>query len=300
MNWYLKCFRQYADFEGRARRKEFWMYSLFNFAIYAVLMLIAATFYINGYPSMMMAVGGLASLYSLATLVPSLAVTFRRIHDTGRHGYMFSVGFIPIVGLIWLLILLCQDSQSDSNNWGKNPKEEDLKVNEELAAPNTSTAGMNFKETVLKPLKQYTDFKGRADKKEFWTFTFICAIITNALALIMTTVSYFTYDTTWASIGYCVCAGFILATLAPSLAVSARRLHDIGQSGWMVLVSLIPVAGVIWLVRLLCKEGQAECNKWGSKPKKSPKQIISDDNEADAVTDDNSSVAEIPTEAVQI
>ena len=68
----------------------------------------------------------------------------------------------------------------------------------------------------------------------------------------------------------------------------------------MVLVSLIPVAGVIWLVRLLCKEGQAECNKWGSKPKKLPKQIISDDNEADDVTDDNSSVAEIPTEAVQI
>ena len=114
MNWYLKCFRQYADFEGRARRKEFWMYSLFNFAIYAVLMLIAATFYINGYPSMLMAVGGLASLYSLATLVSSLAVTFRRIHDTGRHGYMFSVGFIPIVGQIWLLMLLCQDSQSDS------------------------------------------------------------------------------------------------------------------------------------------------------------------------------------------
>ena len=258
MNWYLKCFRQYADFEGRARRKEFWMYSLFNFAIYAVLMLIAATFYINGYPSMLMAVGGLASLYSLATLVPSLAVTFRRIHDTGRHGHMFFVWIIPIVGAIWFLIMLCQDSQPESNNWGKNPKEEDLKINEELAAPNASTAGMNFKETVLKPLKQYADFKGRADKKEFWTFTFICAIITNALALIMTTASYFTYDTTWAAIGYCVCAGFILATLAPSLAVSARRLHDIGQSGWMVLVSLIPVAGIIWLVRLLCKEGQAE------------------------------------------
>lgn len=300
MNWYLKCFRQYADFEGRARRKEFWMYSLFNFAIYAVLMLIAAAFYINGYPSVLMAVGGLASLYSLATLVPSLAVTFRRIHDTGRHGHMFFVWIIPVVGAIWFLIMLCQDSQPESNNWGKNPKEEDLKINEELATPNASTTGMNFKEIVLKPLKQYADFKGRADKKEFWTFTFICTIVTNALALIMTTVSYFTRDTTWASIGYCICAGLVLATLVPFLAVSARRLHDIGQSGWMILVSQIPVAGIVWLVRLLCKESQTESNKWGSRPKKLPKQIISDDNEADAVTDDNSSVAEIPTEAVQI
>ncbi len=115
MEWYLKALRQYADFEGRARRKEYWMFTLFNL-IFAILALV-----IDG----LIGTGAiLYFFYVLATLIPNLSVSVRRLHDVGKSGWMYLVALIPLVGFIWLLVLFVTDSEPGDNIYGPNPKEE--------------------------------------------------------------------------------------------------------------------------------------------------------------------------------
>ena len=120
MNWYLKVFKQYADFRGRARRKEYWMYVLFNvlFAVIAMILDNVLDIAIKG-----LNYGPIYGLYYLATLIPSLAVGVRRLHDVGKSGWMMLVAFVPCIGGIWLLVLFCTDSEAGENKWGANPKE---------------------------------------------------------------------------------------------------------------------------------------------------------------------------------
>lgn len=113
MEMYLKCLHQYADFQGRARRKEYWMFVLFN----AIAGAIAATI------DLIIGFSIVSTIYSLAVLVPCLAVTARRLHDMGKSGWMMLVALIPVIGAIWLLVLLVTDSQTGENQWGQNPKE---------------------------------------------------------------------------------------------------------------------------------------------------------------------------------
>ncbi|MDE6624105.1 MAG: DUF805 domain-containing protein [Alistipes sp.] len=113
MNWYLLVLKEhYADFKGRARRKEYWMFVLFNFIVSVVISLIGGG----------LGIKWLSGLYSLAVFVPSLALTARRLHDIGKSGWWMLIAFIPVVGAIWLLVLLCLDSQAETNKWGANPK----------------------------------------------------------------------------------------------------------------------------------------------------------------------------------
>lgn len=119
MGWYIGALKKYAQFEGRARRKEFWMYSLFGtlFALVAViigLLLDLATHSIVPLVLIMAA-------YFLGTFLPGLAVTVRRLHDTGRSGGWYFISFVPYVGGIILIVLCCQDSKPD-NQYGPNPK----------------------------------------------------------------------------------------------------------------------------------------------------------------------------------
>lgn len=115
MEWYLKALRQYADFEGRARRKEYWMFTLFNL-IFVILALV-----IDG----LIGTGAiLYFIYVLATLIPNLSVSVRRLHDVGKSGWMYLIALIPLVGFIWLLVLLVTDSEPGDNIYGPNPKEE--------------------------------------------------------------------------------------------------------------------------------------------------------------------------------
>ena len=120
MEWYLKVLRQYADFKGRARRKEYWMFILFNiiFSFVAIILDNALGLAIEG-----MGYGPLYGLYQLAIIIPSLAVAVRRLHDTGKSGWMILISLIPLVGAIWLLVLLVTDSGPGVNQYGENPKE---------------------------------------------------------------------------------------------------------------------------------------------------------------------------------
>ncbi|NRD78950.1 DUF805 domain-containing protein [Bacillus sp. BRMEA1] len=113
MEWYVKVLKNYVGFQGRARRKEYWMFVLFNFIISIVLSILQAILHLHQF---------LTGLYSLAILLPSLAVTVRRLHDIGKTGWWILIGLIPIIGDIILIIFNCFDSEEQTNKYGPNPK----------------------------------------------------------------------------------------------------------------------------------------------------------------------------------
>ena len=113
MNWYLDVLKKYAVFSGRARRKEFWMFFLFNFLIALGLGIIEG----------IIGTGGLlGGLYGLGVLIPGLAVSVRRLHDTNRSGWWLLIGLVPLIGLIVLIVFYVQDSDAADNAFGPNPK----------------------------------------------------------------------------------------------------------------------------------------------------------------------------------
>lgn len=120
MNWYLGVLKKYVDFNGRARRKEYWFFVLFNLIISCVLSAIDV--FIGTY-SVSAGVGLLAGLYALAVLLPGIGVTVRRLHDTGRSGWWILIALVPLVGWIVLLVFMLIDSQPGTNAYGPNPKE---------------------------------------------------------------------------------------------------------------------------------------------------------------------------------
>lgn len=113
MDGYLKTLKKYADFSGRSRRTEYWMFFLFNFAIGIVLSVVD---YVLG------TAGILALLFALAILIPSIAVGVRRLHDTDRSGWWLLIAFIPFIGTIALIIFFVLDSSPGDNRFGANPK----------------------------------------------------------------------------------------------------------------------------------------------------------------------------------
>ncbi|WP_171112657.1 MULTISPECIES: DUF805 domain-containing protein [Streptomyces] len=113
MHWFVEVVKKYAVFSGRARRKEYWMYTLFYMIIAIVLAIVDATVLGSQILSLILAVG---------LLLPSLGVTVRRLHDTGRTGWWILIGIVPLVGSIVLLVFLCLDGETGANKYGENPK----------------------------------------------------------------------------------------------------------------------------------------------------------------------------------
>jgi uncharacterized membrane protein YhaH (DUF805 family) len=103
---------QYAGFSGRARRSEYWYFFLANFLASVVASIIDAA----------LGVSLLQWIVTLALLLPGLAVSVRRMHDTGRSGWWLLLGLIPLVGAIILIVVACQDSRPQANRWGPSPK----------------------------------------------------------------------------------------------------------------------------------------------------------------------------------
>lgn len=110
MNWYLAVLKKYVDFSGRARRKEYWFFFLFNFIIAIVLGIIDA----------MLGLGFLGFIYMLAVLLPALAVTIRRLHDTDRSGWWILIALVPVIGIV-LLVFMVLPGTSGDNQYGPDP-----------------------------------------------------------------------------------------------------------------------------------------------------------------------------------
>ena len=112
MNWYLTVLKKYAVFSGRACRAEYWMFTLFNLII---------TFALYGIESLAGGPGVVGGVYVLALLIPGIAVSVRRLHDTNRSGWWLLIGLVPLIGDIVLLVFMVQGSQPDENQYGPNP-----------------------------------------------------------------------------------------------------------------------------------------------------------------------------------
>lgn len=119
MNWYIKVLKNYCVFSGRAQRAEYWFFLLFNI-IAAII--VSTLDNLIGTTSAEGGIGILYLVYNLAVLLPALGVSVRRLHDTGRSGWMLLLGLIPCVGGIVLFVFAVQDSSPGANQYGPNPK----------------------------------------------------------------------------------------------------------------------------------------------------------------------------------
>lgn len=121
MNWYLEVLRKYADFSGRARRKEYWIFTLINFVISIILTLgdlgLGTYHEASGW-------GLLSGLFTLAVFLPGLGVLVRRLHDTDHSGWWVFISLVPCVGFIILLVFLLTDGTPGDNQYGPSPKED--------------------------------------------------------------------------------------------------------------------------------------------------------------------------------
>ncbi len=135
MDWMLMPLRRYADFSGRSRRKEYWMFALFILIVYAVL----ATLFVMGADFAAMSTGGdpqisvigwiaisLFGLVALGIFIPSLAVIVRRLHDQDKSGWFILIQFIPYIGGIIMLIFMCIEGTKGENRFGPDPKGENV------------------------------------------------------------------------------------------------------------------------------------------------------------------------------
>ncbi|MGL1930460.1 MAG: DUF805 domain-containing protein [Desulfotalea sp.] len=113
MEEYIKALKMYVEFNGRSRRKDFWIFTLVNMVISILLSFIENLVFGSSF---------LSSLYSLAVLLPSIALGVRRLHDIGKSGWFLLIAFIPIIGAIVLIVFAAQDSAHSENQYGPNPK----------------------------------------------------------------------------------------------------------------------------------------------------------------------------------
>jgi len=128
MEYFLKVVKDnYSNFNGRAQRKEYWMFFLF-YMIFAVVAMVAdnilgTAFTVGeGTYAVSMGYGWIYVLFMIALLIPTIAVMVRRLHDVGKSGWWWLINFIPLVGAIWFLVLMCTDSSPGDNKYGPSPK----------------------------------------------------------------------------------------------------------------------------------------------------------------------------------
>ena len=121
MNWVKTVFRKYATFQGRAQRAEYWYFVLFYVIVYMVLGFLDGSL---SRPAEEPSWGLLSGVFALATLVPSIAVSVRRLHDTNRSGWWMLVMFVPLIGQLVMLIFMVLDGTPGDNRFGSNPKQQ--------------------------------------------------------------------------------------------------------------------------------------------------------------------------------
>jgi uncharacterized membrane protein YhaH (DUF805 family) len=119
MNWYIKVLKNYAVFSGRAQRAEYWFFVLFNVVVSFGLLVVDG---VIGTYNAQTGVGLLYGVYALGVLIPSIAVSVRRLHDIGKSGWWLLLLFIPFIGPIVLFVFFVLDSQAVTNAYGPNPK----------------------------------------------------------------------------------------------------------------------------------------------------------------------------------
>ena len=124
-------------------------------------------------------------------------------------------------------------------------------------------------EWMLLPLRRYADFSGRSCRREYWMFALMHGVIGMLLYLpVLTAMVEASHGRPPAILGVALplFALYVLTMAVPALAVQVRRLHDLGRSGWLLLVGLVPVAGLFILLYFMCQRGTAGSNFYGADP----------------------------------
>lgn len=128
MEWMLMPFRRYAEFSGRSRRKEYWMFVLFMVLVYFALAVVLTVLGLSGDTegSLFGAGGGvmliILLLFGLAVIIPSIAVQVRRFHDQDKSGWFVLLNLIPYIGGIIVLVFMCLEGTKGPNRYGPDPK----------------------------------------------------------------------------------------------------------------------------------------------------------------------------------
>lgn len=120
MDLVIQCVtKKYINFNERARRKEYWLFTLFYMIFYSIIMSIDMSLgTVNEY-----GMGTISNILTLAMLLPSLGVAVRRLHDTNRSGWWILIILVPLIGMIWIIVLLCLKGTSGQNRFGEDPLE---------------------------------------------------------------------------------------------------------------------------------------------------------------------------------
>lgn len=113
--------KKYAQFTGRARRREYWMFTLIYGATNIILTALDNSLGLST-GNTLNDVGVFSGLFALAMLIPHLAVSVRRLHDTERSGWWMLLGLIPFLGWIFLIAFMATDGEAGRNKWGPDPK----------------------------------------------------------------------------------------------------------------------------------------------------------------------------------
>jgi len=121
VEWYLLPWQRFAEFSGRSRRREYWIFALYNVVIFFVLYLAGVGFALMHQPGIGAFMYILYFAYALTALIPALACGVRRLHDTTRSGWWILLGFVPVVNIA-LIVLLVLNGHPGSNRYGPDPK----------------------------------------------------------------------------------------------------------------------------------------------------------------------------------
>ncbi len=133
-SWYLKAWKNYAVFDGRAQRKEYWFFLLVHLLMPMSLTAVVVNLDLDPRGSSFSGLLAILGLYAFATVVPSCALMVRRLHDIGRSGWWLLLGIVPYLGGLVIMVLLAIDGDSGENKYGPDPKEEALSA---TAGPET-------------------------------------------------------------------------------------------------------------------------------------------------------------------
>ena len=120
IDYYLAVIKKYAVFEGRSRRSEYWYFALVNVIISVIYNIIISI--VGNSASIVLGITFIYAVYSLALIVPGIAVSIRRMHDIGKKGWWLFINLIPIVGPIWFIVLLATGGNTGDNQYGHDPK----------------------------------------------------------------------------------------------------------------------------------------------------------------------------------
>ena len=252
------CLNKYASPFGRASRTEFWYFMLMcgigmgvGWVMYSIAFANAIDEY--GIPQVTntLIIASLAiQLWNSITFVPAIAVSVRRLHDTEKTGWWWWLT-ITGIGIIVLIIFYATKGENKKNIYGENPLKQKNKT--------TQYQKIEFFNAIKIAYQKYNAISGRASRTEFWYFGIFTFVMFNAITTIIQHIAepenFIIYHK------YMTIPWIIIFTI-PSITLQIRRLHDIGKSGWWMMLGFT-IIGLIPLIVWNCTKGENEKNKYG-------------------------------------